>query len=217
MFEFFKTAEKLKKIDQATANSFSKVKADINALSAWVSYLFQENHKLQEKVNNLQTLVGSQVLEINDLKVNLKTVPGTPAEIKLAVEKYCDFDHLFKRLRNIEEKIDLLETKHRVPKPIVREVHHIPAASVKPVVSSALKDKLMRRLARSSKDYIKNVIKDLVSKYGRMTALQLRDIVVDEQGLCSKSSFYRVLEEMENERSVAPVHEGKNKIFVPVP
>ncbi len=107
MFGFFKTAARLDEVDRATARSFAKVKADIDALSAWVSFLYKENHDLQEKVNNLQTLVGSQALEINDFKIRMKSMSRTPAEIKSVVEKYCDFEHLFKRLHDIEEKIDV--------------------------------------------------------------------------------------------------------------
>lgn len=213
MFWFFKTADKIEKIDRATSRSFAKVRADIDALSSWVSYLYDENYRLKQKVENLQHIVGSQALEINDLKVDFKNIPKTPSELKKSVESVCDFDRLFRRLRLIEEKIDVLETKaHHVSRPVVHSVSHVPS---KPASSSALKDKLMRRLARNSKEYIKNVILGLVNKYGKMTALQLRDIVVDEQGLCSKSSFYRILEEMEIEKVIAPVHEGKKKIFIP--
>jgi predicted ATPase with chaperone activity len=80
--------------------------------------------------------------------------------------------------------------------------------------STALKEKLMRKLARNSKDYIKNLVLGLVHKYGKMGALQLREIVVEEQGLCSKSSFYRVLEEMEKESSLQVISDGKHTVYV---
>lgn len=72
----------------------------------------------------------------------------------------------------------------------------------------------MRKLARNSKDYIKNLVLGLVHKYGKMGALQLREIVVEEQGLCSKSSFYRVLEEMEKESSLQIISDGKHTVYV---
>ena len=72
----------------------------------------------------------------------------------------------------------------------------------------------MRKLARNSKEYIKNLVLSLVHKYTRMGALQLREIIVEEQGLCSKSSFYRILEEMESENSLQVVSDGKHTIYV---
>ena len=53
----------------------------------------------------------------------------------------------------------------------------------------------------------------MISKYGRISALDLREIIVDEQSLCSKSSFYRILEELELEQSVNVVAEGKEKVY----
>ncbi len=208
---FKSSSEKIKEVDQATARSFSKVKTDINTLSQWVSYLYSGNQNLQEKTQYLQNLVDSQALQIHDLEVAFSHIPRSPGEIKKLVDS--DFSHIANRLRKIEEKIDLLESKKHAPE----IVHHYPAPAqpIKTQSSTALKDKLMRRLARSSKDYIKNVILGLITKYGRMSPLQLRDIVIDEQGLCSKSSFYRILEEMEGEKSLVQIKEGKRKVFIP--
>ena len=43
---------------------------------------------------------------------------------------------------------------------------------------------------------------------------QLKEMVVEEQGLCSKSSFYRVLDEIELEKGITSSREGKHKIYV---
>ena len=212
MFGLFKTAERLKEVDQNTARSFAKVKADINTLSQWVAYLNAENQKLHEKDSYMQNIVDDQALQLHNLKGDLAHAPKSHHEVKKILDSHHDLDPIFKRLKGIEEKIDVLEfQKHRAA-PVV---HHAPAQPPKSQPSTALKDKLMRRLARSSKDYIKNVILGLITKYGRMTPLQLRDIVIDEQGLCSKSSFYRILEEMEGEKALVQIKEGKKKVFIP--
>ena len=72
----------------------------------------------------------------------------------------------------------------------------------------------MRKLARNSKEYIKNMIVGLVHKYGKMAALQIREIVVEEQGLCSKSSFYRIMSEMEKEESLQLVNDGRRQVYM---
>ena len=44
--------------------------------------------------------------------------------------------------------------------------------------------------------------------------MPLKEIVVDEQNLCSKSSFYRLLEEIEQLDDVGVIKHGKEKHYV---
>ena len=39
-------------------------------------------------------------------------------------------------------------------------------------------------------------------------------MIVEEQGLCSKSSFYRLLEEIEQEPDIGVIKEGKEKHYI---
>ena len=41
----------------------------------------------------------------------------------------------------------------------------------------------------------------------------MKEIIVEEQALCSKSTFYRLLEEIEKIDDIEVVWEGKEKIF----
>ena len=86
---------------------------------------------------------------------------------------------------------------------------------------SNLQEKMMRSLARNSKDYVKNTILGMIQKYQKITGLQLREILVEEQGLVSRSSFYRLLGELENEtQGLSVIEHGKEKIYIieqPVP
>ena len=47
-----------------------------------------------------------------------------------------------------------------------------------------------------------------------ISSLKLREIVVDEQGLCSKSSFYRILTEIEESDHVDVVRQGNEKLYL---
>ena len=47
-----------------------------------------------------------------------------------------------------------------------------------------------------------------------MSALQLKEMVVEEQGLCSKSSFYRILEEIESLDEIVTIKKGKEKHYM---
>ncbi len=84
----------------------------------------------------------------------------------------------------------------------------------RPTPQSALKEKIMSRVARNSKEYVKSMIRQLIDKYGRASGLQLREIIVEEQGLSSKSSFYRLLAEIEQDNEVGVVREGKEKVYL---
>lgn len=77
-----------------------------------------------------------------------------------------------------------------------------------------LKERILRRVARDSKEYVKNFIHSLITKYEKVSALSLREMVVEDQGLCSKSSFYRILSELEKEDDIQVIQDGKGKIFV---
>ncbi len=69
-------------------------------------------------------------------------------------------------------------------------------------------------IARGSKPYLKSVIVSLVSKWGKISAVQLREMIVEEQGLCSKSTFYRLLEELEKEKALSRIYSGREKIYL---
>jgi hypothetical protein len=76
-----------------------------------------------------------------------------------------------------------------------------------------LKEKIFKKVTRHSKDYVKSMLISLVKKYNKISGLNLREIVVEEQGIVSKSSFYRLLEEIEEEEGISVVHEGKEKHY----
>ncbi|MBI4145810.1 hypothetical protein HY489_00565 [Candidatus Woesearchaeota archaeon] len=220
MFEFFSLPHRVDDMDRSVSESFSKVKQDTDALYQWVSFLHQQNQQLQEHNSVLKRLVEEQKLTMHEFRVTLMHLPKTPAEIKQLVEQHVNVEPLLQRIRHIEQKIEALELRRERfhplehPRPSVSDVQLQTQKIEDKPASTALREKLMRKIARNSKDYIKNLVLGLVHKYGRMGALQLRDIVVEEQGLCSKSSFYRILEEMEQEQGLQVVSDGKHTIYV---
>lgn len=214
MFDLFGT-KKMAEMDKSVSQSFAKVKQDTDSLYQWVTYLYHQNQQLLEHNSALKRLTEEQKLALNELKVTVQHLPKTAHEVKLLVDQFYNFEPILQRIKHIEQKLELLELRRH---PLPQET---PSVSPKLVVekqerpaASALKEKLMRKLARNSKDYIKNLVLGLVHKYSKMGALQLREIVVEEQGLCSKSTFYRILEEMEKESSLQVVSDGKHTVYV---
>ncbi|HLF54245.1 MAG TPA: hypothetical protein VI612_00810 [Candidatus Nanoarchaeia archaeon] len=219
MFDLFGT-KKLAEIDKSVSQSFAKVKQDTDALYQWVSYLYQQNQILTEQNAAQKRLVEELKLALNEVRVTVQHMPKTSAEVKQIIDGYYSFDPILQRIKHIEQKLEILELKRE------HRSHSLPLEQQRPSVqterlperpATALKEKLMRKLARNSKDYIKNLILGLVHKYGKVAALQLREMVVDEQGLCSKSSFYRILEEMESEQSLQVASDGRQTVYMASP
>ncbi|PIN76172.1 hypothetical protein COV18_00560 [Candidatus Woesearchaeota archaeon CG10_big_fil_rev_8_21_14_0_10_37_12] len=214
----FKAPERLDQIDNSVSQSFAKVKNDTDTLYQWVNYLHKQNKHLIEQNAALKQLTEEQKLALHELNVVVRHLPKTAHELKQLVDSFYDFEPILRRIKHIEQKIELLEMERHRNQSFPLVDHH-PSVQTIPrqtqnANQSALKERLIRKLARNSKDYVKNLVLGLVHKYGKIGALQLREMVVEEQGLCSKSSFYRILEEMEAEQLLEMISQGKHKVFV---
>ncbi len=114
------------------------------------------------------------------------------SELKeLTVEK--DDVQISKELRSIISRLEKLEAR----KPI-----------------KDMRDKFAKKISKNSKQYVKSFILSLIQKHSKISALSIREIVVEERGLCSKSSLYRLLSEIESSEDVAVIQEGKEKVYL---
>ncbi len=206
VFFLKKVHNRIDQLDQNLKSSFERVKSDNENLYAWIRYLNNQSELQQEELLKRSELVSKNKHHIDELKRELAMVPKSKQELRTMVDEVCSFDAILGRLKHVENRIEQLEVKHTVRKP---------APVFAPVKqTSALKEKVLKRIAKNSKEYIKSVIKGIIRKYGKISALQLREMVVDERGLCSKSSFYRILEELEAEKIMNLVSQGKEKVYI---
>ena len=95
-----------------------------------------------------------------------------------------------------------------------RQTHVPRTVSETQIGKTALQEKVIRLAVRNSKDVIKESIFKLIRMHGQVSGVSLRDSIVNEQGLCSKSSFYRLLEELEQSSEITVVDEGKEKRYL---
>jgi len=188
-----------------------KVRQDTTALYQWVEYLYrlnlaqntamntlhEKNEHLAKVIEDIKAHASEHKKLIGELHEKLHSAKVSPEEIKALIDGHQGVDQLRTRVHAIEQKVSAQHT------------------SVEPAHAAQLplKEKILRRISRNSKDYIKGVIRGLIFKYGKISALQLRDIVVEEQGLCSKSSFYRLLDEVETDEGIVMEQEGKEKEY----
>ena len=58
------------------------------------------------------------------------------------------------------------------------------------------------------------MILSYIKKYEKISAFQLREMVVEEQNLTSKSTFYRIMEEIESLGEISIIRQGKEKLYL---
>ncbi len=126
--------------------------------------------------------------------------------------------YLHEKIKRIEQKHSLLLEKHEILKDMHKELAKKPAEKptikdIKTEQKSHFKEKLIVNLAKNSKNYVKGTIVNLIKKYEKMNGAKIKEIIVDEQKLCSKSSLYRILSEIEQEYPLNVARKGKDKMF----
>lgn len=159
---------------------------------------------LLDRIQKIESHVERLNSKANEPKVESFVVPQhAPQPVQHAPHPS---DEMLRRLAEIQERSQQM---------MVEKLAEISGRidDKKSTPQSALKEKIMSRVARNSKEYVKTMIRQMIDKYGRASGLQLREIIVDEQGLSSKSSFYRLLAEIEEQGEVGVVREGKEKVY----
>ena len=154
-------------------------------------------------------------------------------EIRSVIDYYYNFEPLISRIRDSQSEVqsDLSSIKVRINE--LSSAKNLDMASQLEVLSeikalrqrlddiekiklpqkTTIREKLIKKITQKSKDYVKNLLISYIRKYEKISALKLREMIVEEQGLASKSSFYRILEELESFEELDVVKEGKEKYY----
>jgi len=218
-------------VHQVLMHSFGQVRRDVHNVYEWLKFLHSQNQG-QQKI-------------IQDLQQQIMFMPKNKEEIKELIDNHYSLDPVLDKIKEIEARVSHISQKNKESEPSAHEtltrsqsemlgklheisskigslsrvyhapqpVHHI---AQKPTSKSNLHDKIIRNVTRNSKEYIKNILLKTIIKYEKISGLQLREIIVEEQGLVSRSSFYRLLLELEAERKLTVTPEGKEKIYIAV-
>ena len=193
-----KTEKEIEELKTLLKNSFENVKNDTSSIFEWLNYF---NQKIYQQ----------QVL-INELKAQLHYMPKTRKELRDLIDTYYSINPVLHKIEEIKAKIDAMEAERNTVRQHI--YHHDTRLQTLEKPKQNFKEKLLKKISKSSKEYVKNIILNLIEKYERISALQLRDIIVEEQILCSKSSFYRILEEIEKEEEIGVIHDKKEKKYI---
>jgi len=201
------TERKLEIMNRILFSSFQNVKNDTAKLFEWISYLYYQNQQLSYQSQQ-------QYAQIQHLQDELGRIPRSREEIKLIIDSYYSFDKVNDRIQEINARVDKLISAQSPILDNIERIHNKIENMQKPEPKANLREKILQRITKNSKTYVKNLIVSFIQKYGKISALQLRELIVEEQGLCSKSSFYRMLEEIEAEENVSVMSDGKQKHYM---
>jgi tetrahydromethanopterin S-methyltransferase subunit G len=184
IFKAKKNEVAVSRIHSFLSVAFTKVKNDMMQVTNWLKYFHQKHQEHDQR--------------LNEIEQQISYIPKTPNEIKQIIDSYYSYDHILNKVRELSQRLDNVEQR----KPVIR---HEP--------KQIIRERIVRKIARNSKDYVKSTIISLIKKYGKISAPQLKEMVIEEQGLCSKSSFYRILEELESDEEINTIKQGKEKVF----
>jgi len=204
----------VKNLKHVLEESFTNVKTDTSSIFQWITYLQQTNQLLQKKAEDTETVLA-------DIMDKLDQLPASPEELKKLIDQHYQPSNIDSQIGTISSKIESWQVQNdQKQSEIFQKLEHLTSRvtqleAQKSTSRASFKQRIIKKIQKSSKDYVKNLILNFIHKYEKISALKLREIVVEEQGLCSKSSFYRILEEIEETQDdLSVLHQGKEKIFM---
>jgi uncharacterized protein YoxC len=189
------TDKRLDHLNSALALSFSKIRHDTSKLFEWINYLHQQNIH--------------QSTIIDQLQKELQAFPKSNAQVRALIDH--SYNSVSERISHLNQRVDQILSAQL---PIMDNLEQMHQEVTKDKPKVGLKQKILKRITKNSKTYVKNLILSFIRKYEKISALTLREMIVDEQELCSKSSFYRILEELEQEEDVTVISDGKQKVYM---
>jgi hypothetical protein len=216
---------RIAEIDNTIKNSFQRVRDDVGNVNSWLNYFYSQETERQGAMENLQAQVShlskaapQEIPDMGGALVRLKKVEEKVGQLGVSVHAV---EPVISRITELNSRVNLVEDAQKSMKDNVFERLRDIAARLDKVEQARtmtalnLREKIVKKVARRSKEYIKNLLLSAINKYGQLSAIQLREMIVEEQGLCSKSTFYRLLEEIEAEDKVEMIAQGKEKAYLP--
>ena len=202
----YATKEDLYSIHSSLSNSFNNVKNHTSNIFEWLNYFF---HKSQEQEN----LIINQNIILEEINQKLSNPILSKQEIRNLVDEHYIIQDLINRIKNFDNQIENVMNSHQPMHDKISQLHSR-VDKIESPQSPTFKEKLIKKITRNSKSYVKNLIFSTIQKYESISSLKLREIIVEEQGLCSKSSFYRMLTELEDSEDIDMARQGTEKIYI---
>jgi hypothetical protein len=152
----------------------------------------------REELHRHVNKISDEFRHFNDhLQIKLEELSYVPSKMEALKEQLTEHVSEPHLPSSVEKRLDEMQEK-------------LKSLIIKP----SPREKLVQKVTRNSHDYVKAVVLSYIKKYAKISAFQLRDMVVEEQNMTSKSTFYRILEEIEGMEDISTVRQGKEKIYL---
>lgn len=138
--------------------------------------------------------ISTELKRVDSKVEQLSFLPGKVDALKNEVTEHLNSPH---GSTEVESKINALQEK----------LNSI-------IVKKTPKEKLVQKVTKNSHDYIKAMVLSYIGKYQKISGYQLREMIVEEQNITSKSTLYRILDEIEKLDEISTIRQGKEKIFL---
>src|SRR3989338_7946890 len=154
-------------MNELLKRSFVNVKRDTSNIFKWLQYLYGKNMEQEQMIKSMQA--------------ELSYIPKTREEIRKIVDDYYSFDGLMSKLRQLDAKVEELGKAGQRPNVIVQKEAPQELDNEISVIEkrlerleqkkASIKERIVKRIARNSKEYVKSVILSYFLTYDRMTLL----------------------------------------------
>lgn len=201
-----RTASISDKVDSAIAET----KSTLSRHSKMISELVDNMEKVLREISSLHSL-STQNLSKNEHNFHIEKISN---EIRKIDQKVEYLSYLPSKVDSLKEQLSEHISKPHIPTEVEQRLDDIQEKLRNFIIKKSPKDKLIQKVTKNSHDYIKAMILSYIKKYEKISAFQLKEMIVEEQNLTSKSTFYRILEEIESIDEISTIHQGKEKIYL---
>src|SRR3989338_668521 len=210
---FFVVRKDISDVRSQTSNSLLDVRNNLYAVSQWLSYFNQRIQQQQQALDEISAKMPSGE------NIRESIMEGMKEEMRRYVDEYYSMKPLLERMDSVEKRLssfhlNLPSTAPSDPPEVQTQLKAMQQRLLSLEERKLnMREKILKKISRNSKEYVKSVMLSYIRKYEKIPAIRLKEMVVEEQGLCSKSSFYRMLDELENEDDVGVIKANKEKHY----
>ena len=164
-YSFEPVMQKVRELDDKIAKISAVAESAADAASTAAS------KEQQDFRPELREVRSEMLSEIREMRSELKD------EINRKIDSVSDEQKpVLERLRELSGRIESLEKK---PTPTPRPSK--PRVSKEERISN-LRERIVKKVVRKSKDYVKNMLLSMIRKYERIPAMELREMLVEVKG-----------------------------------
>ena len=195
--------DELEVLKSLLKKTFGNIKTDISINTKDLERLHDYNRRLEMQLMQLTgeiAILRSQLKPVFDSQ-NLPNIESNSSNL--------NFVKLEQKLADIEKKLDTQVSKaqleaqnvghNQIQNPFQQLVQNVPR-----MANKGLAAQIMRKVGRNKKSLIKKRIVEIASKE-QLSLSELKEIVVDEQNLCSKATFYRYFDALKQKNVLSVV------------